>query len=208
MAIAVLARTARYFWPPSTPAWLSVCRCNMPIIHIIPWLRNSTDVDGHASLRPLILLCGPSQNFFGVVSWFESTEYQALVTDAWFHEILQRGRHGPARDHRPGSRQMATPLGVRLGDRPLRRLFRDHVDVLPRLAAAARGRGSSHGRRSTAGRPASSYTGSLVQSSGCNLWRRRGAGGGSACRALHASTEAACRPYRHTFLKRPGANSV
>ena len=45
------------------------------------------------------------------------------MTDACFHEILQRGRHGPARDHRPGPRQMAAPHGARLADRALPRLF-------------------------------------------------------------------------------------
>ena len=96
-------------------------------------------------------------------------------------EILQRGHHSPARDRRPGPRQMDTPHGARLADRPLRRLFRDHVDCLPRLAPAARGRGSPHGHRGAAGGPASFDTGSLVLFSGCILRRRWGAGGGSAC---------------------------
>jgi hypothetical protein len=50
------------------------------------------------------------------------------------HEIFQRGHRGPARDRRPGPRKMDTVHGARLGDRPLCRLLRDHVDRLPRLA--------------------------------------------------------------------------
>jgi hypothetical protein len=76
---------------------------------------------------------------------------------------------------------MATTLGARLGDRPLRRLFRYHVDVLPRLAPAARGRGSPHDLRGGAGGLASFNAGSLVLLAGGSLQRSRGAGGGSIC---------------------------
>jgi len=104
----------------------------------------------------------------------------ALNANQTYGKILQRGRHGPARDLRAGPRQLATPHGARMADGPLPRLFRDHVDVLHRLAPAFRGRGSPHGRRRAAGGPASFDAGSLVQSFGCIMWRRRGAGGGSA----------------------------
>ena len=64
---------------------------------------------------------------------------RALVTDACFLEILQRGHRGHAHDRRAGPCQMDTPHGARLGDRPLPRLFRDHVVCLPRLTSAVRG---------------------------------------------------------------------
>ena len=41
-----------------------------------------------------------------------------------------------------GPHQMATSHGARLADRPLPRLFRDHVDCLHRLVPAFRGRGA------------------------------------------------------------------
>ncbi len=64
---------------------------------------------------------------------------------------LQLGRLGAARICRPWSREIGTTLRARLADRPLRWLFRVHVDVLPRLAPTARGRGSHHGPRGAAG---------------------------------------------------------
>ena len=84
----------------------------------------------------------------------------ALNANQTHGKILQRGRHGPARDLRAGPRQLATPHGARMADGPLPRLFRDHVDVLHRLAPAFRGRGSPHGRRGAAGGPASFDAGS------------------------------------------------
>jgi len=48
-----------------------------------------------------------------------------------------------------------------LGNRALRRLFRDHVDSLPRVAPALRGRGSAHGPWGNAGGAASFTTGPL-----------------------------------------------
>ena len=56
-------------------------------------------------------------------------------TKAW-----QRGGPAAARVCRAWPRQIATPLGTRLADGPLRRLFRIHVDGVFRLAAGARGR--------------------------------------------------------------------
>src|SRR5262249_33682247 len=73
------------------------------------------------------------------------------------------GRPDPARIYRPGPCEMDTTLRNWLGDRPLRRLFRFHIDVLPCLAPAARGRGRPYGVRATAGGVASLSTGSLVQ---------------------------------------------
>jgi hypothetical protein len=62
-----------------------------------------------------------------------------------------------------------------------RRLFRFHIDVLPRLAPAVPGRGSPHGRGDGAGELAISSTGSLVLFCGGLVQRSRGAGRGSAC---------------------------
>ena len=62
-----------------------------------------------------------------------------------------------------------------------RRLFRFHLGVLPRLAAAARDWGSPHGLGGRAGELAIISTGSLVLFCSGLVQRRRGAGGGSAC---------------------------
>ena len=80
---------------------------------------------------------------------------------------------------RPWPREMDTALGTWLADRPHRWLFRVHADVLPRLAAAARGWGSPHGLGAAVGVPASFYAGSPLLSSGGLIQRSRGAGGGS-----------------------------
>ena len=55
------------------------------------------------------------------------------------------------------------------------------VYVLPRLARAVPGWGSSYGLRGAAGGLASFYAGSLVLLHGGRVQRRRGAGGCSAC---------------------------
>ena len=62
--------------------------------------------------------------------------------------------------------------------------------------------GSPHGRRGAAGGPASFDTGSLVLFCGCILRRRWGAGGGSACCALHPRTEAECLSEKATKIHR------
>src|SRR6478609_7108933 len=57
------------------------------------------------------------------------------------HKGLGRDRRGPpARICCPWPGEMGTTLGSRLADRPHRRLFRIHVDGLPRLATGAHGR--------------------------------------------------------------------
>ena len=58
----------------------------------------------------------------------------------------------------PAKWQLRTGLGF--SDRALPRLFRGHVDCLPRLAPAVCGRRSLHGCLSAAGGPAIFYTGS------------------------------------------------
>ena len=94
---------------------------------------------------------------------------------------FQRDRLGAAYIRCPRPRDMATTLGNWLGDRPFRRLFRFHIDVLPRLARAVPGWGSSYGLRGAAGGLASFYAGSLVLLHGGRVQRRRGAGGCLAC---------------------------
>ena len=93
----------------------------------------------------------------------------------------QRGRLGPAHICRSWTRGMATTLGNWLRDRPLRRLFHFHIDVLPRLAPAVAGRGSPHGLGGGVGKLAIFSTGSLVLFCGGVVQRSRGAGSGSAC---------------------------
>src|SRR5215212_7726951 len=83
---------------------------------------------------------------------------------------------GPPRICWSGSRKVASALGTWLGDRPLRRLFRYHSYVLPRLASAAPGWGSARDLRGTAGGVASVYAGSLVLLPGGGL-QRSGSGG-------------------------------
>jgi hypothetical protein len=103
---------------------------------------------------------------------------------------LQHCRLGRAHFCRLGSRDMATTLGNWLGDRPFRRLFRFHIDVLPRLARAVPGWGSSYGLRGAAGGLASFYAGSLVLLPGGRVQRSRGTGGGCDCWAFSQCMEA------------------
>jgi len=51
---------------------------------------------------------------------------------------------------------------------------------------AAHGRRGLHGCRGIAGRPASINTGSVTLSSGCIVWRKRGARGGFRCWSIRA----------------------
>ena len=103
------------------------------------------------------------------------------MTDACFHEILQRGRRDPARDRRPGPRQMAPRTGLGweidhfLGYFAFTSIFclawpRPFVvgGALMAVAALLEGLQALTPDRT-------------CQSSGCILRRRRGAGGGSAC---------------------------
>jgi hypothetical protein len=94
--------------------------------------------------------------------------------------LLHR-RIGPACICGSGPRKLATAFRTGLGDRPLRRLFRSHIDVLRRVAPTIRGRGTPHCVRGGAGGLASTYTGSLVQSLGGIIQRRRGVDGGFDC---------------------------
>src|SRR5262249_4319556 len=96
-------------------------------------------------------------------------------------ENFLRGCIGGPRLCRPRPRTMATTLGTRLGDRPLRWLFHDHADLQPCLAAATCRRGSPHGVRSSAGGLASFYAGSFLLLSRGRVQRSWGSGGGRCC---------------------------
>jgi hypothetical protein len=76
---------------------------------------------------------------------------------------LQRNRFSANHIYRPRTPKMGTALWPRMGNRPLRRLSRSHVDVLLCLAPADRGRGSAYEYCGRIGGSAGFSTGSQLQ---------------------------------------------
>jgi hypothetical protein len=103
---------------------------------------------------------------------------------------FQRGRVDLSRFPRLGACVVATTIGFWLGARPLRRLFRVHMDIFARLAATAHNRDSSLALCAATGELAKFSARSVIVFCRCVVQRSRSHNGGSACGTLHSSQKA------------------